>query len=317
MIPHQLSSGDYIADRRADYARLLFEAGDWNGAADLLRQALERAPAWAAGWFRLSQYEEKSGCPEAAIAALDTVLALDPTDLFGAGLKRAVISHGSAPNHPPSVFVERLFDDYADRFEHSLVVQLNYDLPDKLNQMLPSNPFAYVTDLGCGTGLMGERLRARTAWLEGFDLSANMLAKAGTKGIYDHLCKADLSLTVEGSGVFDTLPHHRADLIVAADVMIYIGDLTSIFEIAAALAAPGALFAFSVEDAPVGKNGEEGFHLAQSLRYAHTAAYIKSQCDRHGFEILTILRTEIRMDAGLPVPGSLVLTRSTGVPHEG
>lgn len=57
---NQLSSGDLIADRRADYAKMLAEAGDAPGAAELMAQALELAPDWAAGWFRLADYEEKS-----------------------------------------------------------------------------------------------------------------------------------------------------------------------------------------------------------------------------------------------------------------
>ena len=70
--------------------------------------------------------------------------------------------------------------------------------------------FADVADLGCGTGLFGERIRARADRLEGFDLSANMLAKAQEKGLYDHLAQADLSLPPETSGLFSGMPDHTA-----------------------------------------------------------------------------------------------------------
>ena len=64
---NQLSSGDLIADRRAEYAHMLADSGDHAGAADLMSQALELVPDWAAGWFRLADYQEKSGRKEAAV----------------------------------------------------------------------------------------------------------------------------------------------------------------------------------------------------------------------------------------------------------
>ena len=81
---NQLSSGDLIADRRAEYAHMLAESGDHTDAADLMSQALELVPDWAAGWFRLADYQEKSGRKEAAVAALKKVLELNPDDIFGA-----------------------------------------------------------------------------------------------------------------------------------------------------------------------------------------------------------------------------------------
>ena len=41
MHPTQFSSGDVIADRRADYARMLAENGEHEAAVELMEQALE------------------------------------------------------------------------------------------------------------------------------------------------------------------------------------------------------------------------------------------------------------------------------------
>lgn len=60
MPPVPLSSGDAIADRRMDYARMLFDGGDLQAALELVEQAVELVPAWAAGWFRLVEYREKA-----------------------------------------------------------------------------------------------------------------------------------------------------------------------------------------------------------------------------------------------------------------
>ncbi|PST27257.1 class I SAM-dependent methyltransferase [Mesorhizobium plurifarium] len=306
---NQLSSGDLLADRRADYAKMLAEAGDTPGAAELMAQALELVPDWAAGWFRLADYEEKSGRIEAAVGALRNTLRLNPEDIFGASLRLALLGATGTPKQPPSLYVERLFDDYADRFDHALVEKLDYSVPEKLAALIDrvngSGRFRHVTDLGCGTGLFGERIRERADFLEGFDLSANMLAKAEAKHVYDRLAQADLSLAAEDSGVFGELEHRRADLVSAADVLMYLGSLDSVFVIADRLLAPGGLFAFSVEDA----GAAEDFVLRPSLRYAHPEAYIASLCTGSGLSMIAVERTIIRMDAGEPVAGILFLAR--------
>jgi predicted TPR repeat methyltransferase len=307
MQPHQLSSGDVIADRRADYARMLEEGGEPEAAAELMEQALELVPAWAAGWYRLATYLEKAGRGDAAIEAYRRTLALDPDDIFGAALKLALLGDGSVPDRPPSRYVERLFDDYADRFESALVDKLDYNVPQKLAALVASTGrrYEHAVDLGCGTGLLGPEIRANVDRLEGFDLSQNMLAKAAEKRVYDSLAQADLSLAPELSGVFADAPRHRADLVTAADVLMYLGNLESVFAIVGELAASGADIAFSVEDAGDG----EGFHLAPSLRYAHSESYVRMLLARHGLQILATVKSVIRKDGGKPVSGILFLTR--------
>jgi len=384
MNPHQLSSGDLIADRRAEYAHMLAETGEHAAAADLMIQALELVPDWAAGWFRLADYQEKSGAMEAAVLALRKVLALQPDDIFGANLKLALFGDTATPDQPPSLYVERLFDDYADRFDKALVERLDYTVPQKLAALVleycGTDHFSRVVDLGCGTGLFGVQIRDRTDVLEGFDLSANMLAKAEEKAIYDHLAQADLSLGPEASGVFGdaeqeypplslrdlspvdgtgasefqraaaspqrgegarradeggrrlpllapvspkppliashplgTSPRrgeegkHRADLVSAADVLMYLGALDSVFVIAQQLLSPAGIFAFSVEDA--GADGD--IVLRPSLRYAHSQAYVTGLCSTYGLDILAISHTTIRKDGGKPVFGILFVTRKS------
>jgi predicted TPR repeat methyltransferase len=309
--PSQLSSGDFIADRRADYARMLAEAGEPESAAELMEQALQLVPGWAAGWLHLATYREKAGDTGGAAAALETVLALEPSDMFGARLKLAILGAAEMPEQPPSRYVERLFDDYAGRFETSLVEKLDYSVPARLAALIAETAeipdrFEVAVDLGCGTGLLGPEIRARATRLEGFDLSQNMLAKAADKGVYDHLARADLSLPAPQSGLFSAaLAARRADLITAADVFMYLGNLESVLAIVDALAARSAVFAFSVEDA--GKEGE--FCLRDSLRYAHSEGYIRRVSAAHGLAVLRVERSVIRMDGGKPVHGILFLTR--------
>lgn len=313
MLPSQLSSGDVIADRRADYAKMLAESGEPASAAELMEQALELVPSWAAGWFSLAAYREKAGDVPGAVAALNEVLALDEGDVFGARLKLAVLGGAEMPDRPPSRYVERLFDDYAERFETSLVEKLGYSVPQKLAVLIAQaadipTHFRLAVDLGCGTGLLGPEIRDRVDRLEGFDLSKGMLAKAAEKGVYDHLGQADLSLAPPQSGIFGAgLAAGRADLITAADVLMYLGDLDGVLTIVAALAADGAVFAFSVEDA----GDAEGYVLRESLRFAHSEAYVRTVLGAHGFIVRDLSRSIIRMDGGKPVHGILFVTRKS------
>ncbi len=314
MAQNQLSSGDVIADRRADYARMLAESGDHAAAAELIEQALELTPQWAAGWFRLGEYSEKAGAAEKAVEAYEKVAELDDEGIFAAPLKLAVLGAAETPEQPPSRYVEGLFDDYADRFETSLVKKLEYSVPEKLAALIETvrpegGRFRCIVDIGCGTGLLGVEIHDWTERLEGFDISTNMLSKAEEKGIYHHLAQADLSLDEDASGLFaEGLAKGRADLVAAADVMMYLGSLEAVMPLVRALLADQGLFAFSVEDA----GGEEGFVLQPSLRYAHSEAYVRTLLASFGMEVLQSRKTTIRKDAGKPLSGILFLARKQG-----
>ena len=87
MKPLQASSGDLNADRRADFAEMLLASGEPAQAAELLLGALELAPQWAAGWFRLGEMQEAAGLLDQAAQAWAMALRLDPADRLGASLK--------------------------------------------------------------------------------------------------------------------------------------------------------------------------------------------------------------------------------------
>lgn len=314
MAQNKYASGDGTADRRADYARMLAESGDYAAAAELTEQALELVPYWIAGWFKLGEYNEKAGLKHKAILAYEKVTELDHEGIFAAALKLAVLGATETPDQPPSRYVEGLFDDYADRFETSLVQKLEYDVPQKFRKLIEKaavgkeGGFRCTVDIGCGTGLLGTEVRGLTRRLEGFDISANMLAKADEKGIYDHLAQADLSLDADASGLFaDGLPKARADLVAAADVTMYLGSLDNVMMLVSNLLETDGIFAVSIEDS----RQEDGFILQPSLRYAHSQRYVTDILSRYGFDLMEGTETTIRKDAGKPLPGILFLARKT------
>ncbi|CCV03290.1 Methyltransferase type 12 [Mesorhizobium metallidurans STM 2683] len=294
----QTSSGDLNTDRRADYAEMLHASGDHPAAAELLLGALELAPQWAMGWFRLGEIQEAAGAFDQAAQAWTMTLKLEPADRLGAGLKLQLIGRAPATPAPPSAFVETLFDHYAGTFDEALVDKLGYLLPEFLDRAIRSarpGRFRLAIDLGCGTGLMGQRLRPIADRLEGYDISARMLGKARAKGVYDHLAKADLQ-TFSHAG-------ERADLVVAADVFIYIGALEGIVGTVAEMLADNGLFAFSVETLA----GAADFALQPSRRYAHSEIYVRHVLAANGFSILSAQTTVIRQDRRQPVEGLAVV----------
>lgn len=291
---------DPLADRRAAYAEDYFRAGDLGAAVDLMRQAVELAPGWTIGRARLAVFEAQAGEREAAVANLRRVRREDPEGRTGADLALATLGDATAPAAAPAAYVEALFDSYAGRFERSLVERLGYRAPDILMEELQASnaPRAFETalDLGCGTGLMGERVRPFARRLDGLDLSSEMLARARAKGLYDHLTLGDL--------LDESLMQAEVyDLVTAADVLIYTGDLAPVFSSVARRSRPGGHFAFTIET----HDGSQAFRLQPSLRYAHSPAGTRDLLEHAGFALLRERTIVVRRDRGEDVKGLAVI----------
>ncbi|WP_240230131.1 class I SAM-dependent DNA methyltransferase [Devosia lacusdianchii] len=284
---------------------MLAEGGDHVAAADLMSQALDLAPDWAAGWDLLGGYHDKAGNVAGAISAWRHLEALDDEGVFGARLKLAVHGAGAIGEGTAVSYVEALFDQYATQFENALVNKLEYQVPDLLDALLEQEAarfgiarFDVAFDLGCGTGLMGQRLRDRVEHLEGIDLSAAMIAETARKGVYDRLEKAELVAFLKRHVA-------EADLVTAADVFIYCGALPPVLDAVVPAMRPGGLLAFSLE----AHEGEEPVFLRASLRYAHGVEAARQALIDAGLEILRFESATLRQDRGMPISGLLIVAR--------
>lgn len=287
-----------IAERRYAYARAAARESDWAAAAEVLEQALELAPGWAPAWFALGEARERLGEKDAAADAFGAALAADPSDAQGARGRLALLGDGSRLDSLSPAYVARLFDDYAARFDAHLPGALGYRGPERiaaaLDRLDAARRFSRCIDLGCGTGLAGAVLRGRVDALIGVDLSPRMIAKARETGLYD-------SLEVGDAATFLASPAARcADLIVAADVFAYVGDLVPIFEAVARALADGGWLAFSVET-----HEGEGYRLGPAMRFAHSDPYVRETATRAGLRRLLLAPVSIRREAGLDAPGLL------------
>jgi predicted TPR repeat methyltransferase len=229
------------------------------------------------------------------------LLQLDPDDRFGAGLKLAATGHAAVPETPPTAYVETLFDAYAPTFEIALLERLEYRVPELLANAIkvavPERRFRSVLDLGCGTGLMGPYFRADADELGGVDLSEAMLQKAAEKQVYDTLIKGDVN-------ELDT-PAQSADLIIAADVFVYVGDLHRAFNNVAGALVPDGLFAFSVEN----HSSDNELILQPSLRYTHSESYVRRVLAENSMTLVSLQQETIRLDRGEPLQGLIVVAK--------
>ena len=215
----------------------------------------------------------------------------------------ASVEAGATPATAPRDYVAGLFDSYADEFDRHLVGQLRYQAHRQLVERLVAADgrdarFESALDLGCGTGLCGVLVRPRVGRLTGIDLSPRMLAKARELGVYDRLELADI---VE----FLAASEESFDLVLAADVFIYVGDLAPVFALLERTMERG-VFCFSVE-ALEGDGAD--LRLLPSLRYAHAPAYLARLAAQHGFDVVAMEKAPVREDQGEPVDGLYVVLR--------
>ncbi len=300
-------------------------------ATALLEQATQAEPDNEEAWSHLGLAQAALGQHAAALAAFDRVLDLNPRSApawnhrgtllrelgqlrdaahsyeqalaLGAdpqvtGYFLAAVRGQDAPAHPPRDYVEFLFDGYAADFSQHLTGALAYRAPQRLIAGLAqwgARRFARVLDLGCGTGLCGPLVAPLADRVDGVDLSALMLEQARATGAYTELVHAD---------IHDWLQRvqERFDLVLAADVFIYVGALETVFAGVARILKPGGVFAFTVEALDAGPD----MQLMPSLRYAHSQGYVRRLAQVNGLTIHALERAPLREDQGQPIDGFYV-----------
>jgi len=298
-----LSSGDLVADRRFDFARDLQLKGDLVAAADLLQQATELAPGFASAWFTLGEIREQLGERGAAIAAFRRARDADPDDRHGASLRLMLLGAEKLSAMPPA-YVRALFDQYAPKFESALVGDLGYRGPALLFKAVLAarhavrKPafFKRAIDLGCGTGLAASAFAKEVDHFIGFDLSPRMIEKARLTGLYAELEVTDMLEGLRGRR------DASADLILAADAMVYVADLVGALKEARRVLVSGGLFAFTVE-----MYDGDGVMIGEGLRYAHGTPCVRASIEAAGLKLSQLEVLSARNEDNTPVPGLVVV----------
>jgi predicted TPR repeat methyltransferase len=243
-----------------------------------LQRALRRDPAHAEARLLTGRAWTEAGEAE---KALEIFAGLDArTPGLAAWIARAQAIRQSPRSDPG--YVRHLFDQFSADYDSRMRGQLAYAAPEILGELFDlvsgANPAMHdreglrVLDLGCGTGLAGAVFRARAARLDGLDLSPAMIEKARAKNLYDHLAVGDIQTALAAPG-----PAY--DLIVAADTLVYLGDLEPVFRSVHARLAPHGYFLFTVEAGP------DDFALSAKRRWRHSEHYLRRMAAQTGFEI--------------------------------
>lgn len=272
--------------------------GRLDEAVTMYQRALQIRPDSAEIYCDLALALRMLGRKQEAVANYQLALHIDPNNVQARFLLSALDS-ANAPKIAPHAYVVKLFDSYADSFDGALVDKLEYHVPELLRGAVSAiagdvKEKYDMVDLGCGTGLCGVHFRDMARRLTGVDLSPKMIEKARDRDVYDELRVCDVADALR-------VPDVSYDLIVAADVFVYVGDLAAVFNACRTALRPGGLFAFSLEAA----DENESFVLLPSARYAHSTGYIRRLSDINGLKEARIEKISIRKEAGSLIDGHL------------
>lgn len=267
--------------------------------------AIELKPDLSEAYLEIALIAKKQGDVEKAIATYRRALRINPEDAE-VNYMLSALGAVPAPHISPASVVASMFDKYAERFDEHLVEKLEYKTPNQLNETVrnlisPSNAQLNVLDLGCGTGLCGMLFRDIASNLVGVDLAQKMLDKARERDVYDDLVCIDINMALKQSP-------EAYDLVLAADVFVYIGELLQTFKHCQDALRPGGLFGFSLEAI----EDHESWKLRDTGRYAHSLSYIRKLAAKLSLDEVSVDNVILRKEGSMPVEGHIVVLRKPG-----
>jgi len=279
----------------------LFTKGQISDAIDILEVLIKDNPDDALLFNMLGGCYVSQGQPDMAIKCYQKALNIKPDYAVPQHMINALT--GNTSTKPPKEYVKNLFDDYAERFDDSLIKQLGYKLPFLMKELIlkldPSRKtFERVIDLGCGTGLTGKELRGISDNLTGIDISSNMVAKTMELDVYDSLIAGDIVEILNSS-------KEKYDLFIALDVFVYIGELKKIFKTVRQCCNKNALFIFSIES-----QQEDGYSLLKSARYSHSESYILKTASE-GFILIKSQEVNLRKEKESWIKGKIFILQAS------
>jgi predicted TPR repeat methyltransferase len=239
--------------------------GNTGEALTAYRRAVALQPGFAQPYLNLGRLLASLGEREKASTTYRAAIHLDiDADSF-----RHLLSAlgGETTLRAPEEYTRNLFDNFAAHFDRRLVDELGYGIPElfasRIKALQPRRDLRII-DLGCGTGLCGVHLAGCFSSMHGIDLSPAMLDIARLRNLYDTLLEQDICDWQKQS------PVNAIDVVLAADVFIYLGSLLALFATIGSALAKDGLFAFSIE-----LTTESDFALQPSGRYAHSLDYVR------------------------------------------
>jgi predicted TPR repeat methyltransferase len=127
-------------------------------------------------------------------------------------------------------------------------------------------------------------------------VSRRIIDRARSTGLYAQLEVAEMGEGLRGK------PDASADLILAADAMVYLSDIAPLLREAKRVLATGGVLAFTVET-----HDGDGVILGEGLRYAHSASYVRASLANAGLALSRLEDLSARNEDNVPVPGLVVV----------
>ena len=287
---------DY-AEAHNNLGATLRELGRLDESEASYRQATALKPDYAEAHSNLGNALRELGRLEESEVSYRQAAVLNPEDSSAKHFLAAL--SGNTTSAAPLDYVEGLFDDYASKFERSLVGNLEYKIPKLIAEIIlrdcNSDSLGSIIDLGCGTGLLGVEIKQVCKHLEGLDLSRKMLDEAKKKGVYDELIKKDILGYLATADL-------NFDYFIATDVFIYVGDLSGVFHLIKSRNETGGKLVFSTEHC-----GGDDFLLEQSGRYSHSKMYIEGLCEKFGYKLRHFEIQPLRKEKNQYITGGLYI----------
>ena len=291
---------EYWPQSEVSYAMLgqiYSSQGDTEHAIKNLSKAVELKPDDHELQSLLGIELTQNGDFDEAIRVFEQALKFDPHNVISQHHLAALTGQTTAS--APNKYIEQLFDGYALKFEHSLVDTLEYKTPNLIAEVVlklkSGAELGPVLDLGCGTGLAGVALSGLCQNIEGIDLSKKMLSQANQKNVYDKLSH---------TGIVEYLSEAALDfdLFIAADVFVYVGELSEVFRLIKSRNKRHGRLAFSTEHTE-----KADFFLEASGRYSHSKSYIDSLCNKFNYKLLHFSNIDLRKSGTEFITGGLYL----------
>lgn len=292
-----------------ELSQTLAQAGRFSEARDATSLAVQLNPDSVEYRIRYAVALEAAGDVPAAIKELKHVLRHNPKNDEAAFLLSAITKDHES-SRAPVKYVSRLFDEYAPGFERHLREKLDYRGPEQLFELVThSDPERAwnILDLGCGTGLCGQVFRHVASSITGVDLSSEMIRLSRDSGFYETLEQGDLL-------EFLTVTQHRFDLILAADVLSYFGDLSEVIRLCANRLCNSGVLAFTVEALEFAAEPCEplsDFALLNTRRFAHSRTYLERVTKQFGLTAISIVEKPLRRNPIEPIPAWIGAFRKT------
>ncbi len=278
--------------------RLYNDTGHKKEAILSLEMAIGLRPDFGAALTNLGVLYSSEDMRDKAIAVYEKLIKIGHNPTAAQHILNAL--KGNTTDAAPIAYIKELYDDFAGHFEKRLLGDLGYNTPQKLVNFLQEHngtqtAYAQMLDLGCGTGLCGQAFAGMTGSITGVDLSAKMIEKARDKNIYDQLVEDNIISFLEN-------PTQAYDLIVAGDVLIYLGELKGVFQLLPKSLSGEGKIIFSTEHFD-GK----GYKLRSSGRYAHSKSYINVLAQEKNLQISAVESTNLRKENGQWIVGEIYI----------